>query len=101
MKRIVLEDYPISNLPEELRERLDGSMPVTLVIEQHAFAQAEGEAGHPSEQETERLPLTRIMEAMQDRRVCSDDPVKRIRALRAEWDWREALHDRIRAGHAD
>lgn len=44
------------------------------------------------------LPITRILEEMQNHRVFAGDPVARVRALRAEWGRRDEYHDRIRAG---
>ena len=97
MNRIVREHYPIDKLPEELREMLDPSLPVTLVLEQLAAVRDVSEP----DQVSDKMPLTQILEDMQSRRVFSDDPVNRVRALRAEWDWRDTFHDRIRAGDAD
>lgn len=103
MNRIVREHYPIDKLPEELRELLDPSLPVTLVLEQLVAVHDLGEPDQVSQltDEADKRSLTQILEEMQSRRVFSDDPVKRVRALRAEWDWRDAFHDRIRTGDAD
>lgn len=84
---VVFERVPVASLPPEWREGRSLGAEVRVIIE-------------PTTAESEELPLTRILEEMQDQRVFSDDPVKRIRALRAEWDRREELHARIRAGDA-
>ena len=47
------------------------------------------------------LPITRILEEMREHRVFAGDPVARVRAIRADWDRRDELHDRIRAGKDD
>lgn len=89
MSRIVREHYPAAKLPEDLREGLDPSVEVRVVIEPET-------AGLEDD-----LPLTRILDNMQEHRVFAGDPVTRVRALRAEWDRRDELHDRIRAGDSD
>lgn len=59
---------------------------------------ASAESSTPEGDRELDLPITRILEEMQDHRVFAGDPVARVRALRAEWDWRDEYHDRIRAG---
>ncbi|MFC7397681.1 hypothetical protein ACFQU1_10795 [Chelatococcus sp. GCM10030263] len=83
--RIVIDSYPVANLPEDLRRGHDLGAAVRVILE-------------PIEAD-EDVPLTRILDEMQDQRVASDDPVERIRALRAEWDDRDEIMERIRRGH--
>jgi hypothetical protein len=105
MNKIVRERYPVEKLPEDLRSLLDPSLPVTLVLEQaarlHDLGKSDREFQRRVREEAEGMPLTGIVEEMQDRRVFSDDPVERIRALRSEWDGRDAFHDRIRTNDDD
>lgn len=100
MNRIVREHYPVAKLPEDLRAGLDLAADARVVVES-----LNGEVGSPRRSDTENaeaeLPITRILEEMQDHRVFEGNPVDRVRALRAEWDWREEFHDRIRAGDLD
>lgn len=91
MNRIVREHYPAAKLPEDLRAGLDLSAAVTVIVVD------EGRSNAPNTAGTE-LPITRILEEMQEHRTRIADPVMRVRALRAEWDGRDERHDRIRAG---
>lgn len=75
MNRIVREHYPVSKLPEELRQGLkpDGSVTVTLEEERRPFSREE--------------LLASFREARQDARgVTVEEAVARIRELRDEWD---------------
>ena len=85
--RIVIDSYPVANLPEDLRRGRDLGTDVRVILEPIEAA------------EEDDMPLTRILDEMQDQRVASDDPVERIRALRAEWDDRDEFLERIRRGH--
>ena len=89
MNKVVREHYPAARLPEDLRRGFGDGVEVRVVIEPQPG---------PSERD---LPLTRILEEMQEHRVVADDPVTRVRALRAEWEWREERQDRMRAGDTD
>ncbi len=105
MGRIVRERYPAAKLPDDLRAGLPDDATVTVTLdheeptEDGAAVPSNGvdnwrvAASGPAEPD---LPITRILEGVQDRRTSSDDPVTRIRALRAEWDRRDELHERIR-----
>ncbi len=84
--RVVIERYPTDKLPNDWEQGRTLGAEVRVVLERIS----------PSDEGD--IPLTRILEEMQDRRTFSGDPVKRIRALRAEWDHRDEFHDRIRAG---
>jgi hypothetical protein len=86
-KRIVIENFPIEKLPAEVREQFAAEERVVLTVEA-------GQRSHP------RRTISAILDAMQNERVFSEDAVKRVRALRAEWDHRDELHDRIRRGEA-
>lgn len=89
MNRIVREHYSVEKLPEDLRPDFSGAGDVRITVEPLS-ARDQGD-----------LPLTRLLEEMQEHRVFADDPVKRVRALRAEWKLREELHDRIRSDDND
>ena len=87
--RVIIERYPVDNLPDDLREGRDPGTEVRIVVE-----------SIPSS-DPQTVPMTSILDEMQDRRVSSKDPAERIRALRAEWDRREEFHERIRTGHGE
>jgi hypothetical protein len=86
--QIIVERFPAERLPREFADAQQLGAEVRITFEPA-----------PASDE-EDMPLTRILEEMQSKRVFSDDPVKRIRALRSEWDWRDEFHDRIRSGDA-
>ena len=73
MNRIVRENYPVSDLPENLREGLASDARVRVVVEV-----VESAAGIPSLEElwAMRRPTTRSMEEI----------VADIRQQRDEWD---------------
>jgi hypothetical protein len=75
MNRIVREHYPVSKLPEELREGLEPGASVTVTVEE------------------ERKPFSRdeLLESFREARknargVTVEEAVARIRELRDEWD---------------
>ncbi len=73
-KRIVIEDYPVENLPEELRGGIETGHRVTVTVE---------------ESEDRWSDLFRRIDAYQSantRHVTSEEAVARVRALRDEWD---------------
>ena len=84
-KRIIIDNYPVERLPEEVRDHFAEDREVVLSVETRPSL------GQPR-------TISEILDAMQDERVLSDDPVVRIRALRAEWDHRDELIARIRRG---
>lgn len=86
--QMIVERFPAEKLPSELAEAQQLGAEVRITIEPAPAV------------DEEDMPLTRILEEMQNKRVFSDDPVKRVRALRSEWDWRDEFHARIRAGDA-
>lgn len=86
--RVVVERFPAEKLPDDFAEAQRLGAEVRIIFEPVAAL------------EQEEMPLAKILDEMQSKRVFSADPVKRVRALRAEWDRRDELHDRIRAGDA-
>jgi hypothetical protein len=85
VNRIVRRNYPAENLPEDLRAELEPiANQVTVTVESASEAES----------------ISDILMDMQDQRVFEGDPIARIRALRAEWDWREEFIARVRAGDA-
>jgi hypothetical protein len=84
-KRVVVEHFPVERLPEDVRDHFSGEQEVVLSVESR---------GTPAPRRT----ISEILDAMQNERVLSDDPVVRIRALRAGWDHRDELIARIRRG---
>lgn len=73
-KRIVIEDYPVENLPEELRGGIEAGHRVTVTVEESGDRWSD---------------LFRRIEAYQNahtRHVTSEEAVARVRALRDDWD---------------
>ena len=87
--RVIIERFPVDQLPSELRDAEQLGTEVRIVFEPVEVEADDGDR-----------PLSAILEQMQSKRVFSGDPVERVRALRAEWDWRDEYHARIRAGDA-
>ncbi|WP_157017575.1 hypothetical protein [Mesorhizobium xinjiangense] len=78
MNKIVLEHYPASKLPEELRGDIASDASVKITIEEEAL----------------RPPMTReeLLKSLRDARanargVTMEEAVDRIRELRDEWDY--------------
>lgn len=78
MNKIVLEHYPASKLPEELREGIAASASVKITVE---------------EEQAARPPMTRdeFLDSLREARrdapgVTLEEAVTRIRELRDEWD---------------
>ncbi|MEZ5786386.1 MAG: hypothetical protein R3D62_07915 [Xanthobacteraceae bacterium] len=81
MNKIVRENYPASKLPEDLREGLDPSSTVRVVIE------AGDAIGKPRKTFSELKKLIDELKLQPDfKPVTADEAVQRIRALRDEWD---------------
>jgi hypothetical protein len=74
MNKIVREHYPVTSLPEDLREGLDPKSSVRVVIE---------ESAPPPGQKKKLLEL---LESARQSPPLDNDPVGRIRKLRDEWD---------------
>ena len=75
MNKIVREHYPVSSLPQDLRQGLDPEDSVRVIIEESA--------PHPEQQKKELRELMALARLAQP---LDDDPVGRIRKLRDEWD---------------
>jgi hypothetical protein len=73
MNRIIRDNYPIEKLPEDLRQLVDPTKAVRIVVEQ-------ADSDEPSDS------LTRFAGRFADRNVSAEEAVARIRALRDEWD---------------
>jgi hypothetical protein len=86
--RVVFDHFPVEKLPEEVREQLRPGADLRLIVEQRF-----DDAG-------ERPSINSILEAMRPYRRSGVDAVERVRALRAEWDHRDQLIERIRRGDA-
>ena len=74
MNKIVREHYPVSSLPEDLRQDLDPETYVRIVIE---------------ELDTSPKRTRSLADMLADVRQLTpigDDPVARIRKLRDEWE---------------
>jgi len=76
MNKIVLEHYPASKLPEDLRGNMSPDASVTIVIEEESPLSGSREAV---------LKLIRDAQA-RSRGVTAEEAVARIRKLRDEWD---------------
>lgn len=96
MNKIVREHYPVSSLPEDLREGLESDAKVRIVIEAENGSSVEWESlpGFKHFPEIERKPMT-ALEAVEAIRkfkaqgrpsIDPDEAVARIRALRDEWE---------------
>lgn len=97
MNKIVREHYPAAKLPEELRQGLNPEATVTIVIEEEGQAKPSPlgsialgdlpfrEPGPPLSVE-EMLESIRSLQATRPPLSDPDEPVRRIRALRDEWD---------------
>ncbi|MCA3563396.1 MAG: hypothetical protein IOC90_00270 [Methylocystis sp.] len=77
MNKIVRTHYPVEKLPEDLRFGFSGSETVTIIVKDD----------DPTDSDSDRDAIVEAMLKARDiRPELSDDPVKRIRALRDEWD---------------
>lgn len=85
--RVVIDRFPTARLPPEIRERLHFGAEVRIEVQPVDAADADP------------LPLSTILERAALRRDATDDPVARIRALREEWNARDARN--ARAGDAE
>ncbi|MET3613866.1 hypothetical protein ABID16_002195 [Rhizobium aquaticum] len=87
MNKIVREHYPVEKLPADLREGLEGSPTVRIILE----AQESGALASrmsPSKPFTleESLDAVRNFRAKGTHGVTMEEAVARVRALRDEWD---------------
>jgi len=77
MNRVVHEHLKAAELPEKLREGIDASATVTVIV------QEEMETERPS---AERLRQWLNEARMQAQGITTDEAVARVRAMRDEWD---------------
>lgn len=75
MNRIVREPYPVSRLPNDLREGLAAVARVTVIVSEETEASS-------------TLSFRRVFDELRDAPVETGDPVARVRALREEWNSR-------------
>jgi hypothetical protein len=80
MNRIVREHYPVSKLPEDLREGLPGEGKVTITA-----GSSTGEG--PARSEPPR-PLSYYRQFARSHFATIEEAVQHVRALRDEWDRR-------------
>lgn len=77
MNKIVRTHYPVEKLPEDLRWNLPEGSTVTVTLQKETGDQIE----------LTRSEFIEKLKVLRDRMpVTEDDPVKRIRQLRDEWD---------------
>ncbi len=98
MNKVTFEHYPVSKLPEDLREGLERDAKVRIVIEAESSDRKTVEddmfPGFKNMRQVDRKPMTvqELRESIQRIRaqdrpsVTMDEAVARIRALRDEWD---------------
>lgn len=77
MNRIVREHYPVSKLPEELRQGLEPNGSVTVTVEEEAR-----KAPSADEMRKQFLEVRKSLK----HKVTVEEAVARIRELRDEWD---------------
>ena len=84
MNRLVREHYPVSKLPEDLREGLEGCEDVTVTVEVKVTAPApgEGDRGFVSEPG----PFSRYRYLAKPRFTSIEEVDAHVRALRDDWD---------------
>lgn len=76
MNKIVLEHYPASDLPNDMREGIPGDAKVRVTIEEEIQRPSFSEIRKQLEQVRSKLP----------RNVTVEEAVQRVRDLRDEWD---------------
>lgn len=88
MNRIVRKHYPVSKLPEDLREGISEGAEVMVTIEVTGMRSLSDLPPEPrkSRSAQELRESIRRYKTSPDFREATDDPVERIRALRDEWD---------------
>ena len=79
MNKLVREHYPVSNLPEDLREGLDGKGEVTVTIETHP---ASDPAKDRSERDATESWVERGKRVRQANFASSEDVDAYVRSLR-------------------
>lgn len=88
MNRIVRKHYPVSKLPEDLREGFTDGAEVMVTIEVTGMqALSELPQGRRTPKSADELRQSiRRYKTSPEFREATDDPVERIRSLRDEWD---------------
>jgi hypothetical protein len=97
MNKIVLEHYPVSMLPDDLRDRFPENAKVRMVIEEEMQAQTGMDNPYPGFDNLpvlKRQPMTIDETLAAIRRIRAEgrpsatagEAVARVRALRDEWD---------------
>lgn len=92
MNRVVREHYPVSKLPEDLREQFPGAETVRIVVEDPTDTEAEKGfwsvplAGIKPRTPEQVLADFERIRSLNLSSVTAEDAVARIRALRDEWD---------------
>lgn len=87
MNKIVREHYPVSKLPEDLREGMDETARVTVIVEEDhkPIMRLQMQERRPLDVD-DLLEAIREYQALGRPSVDPDEPVRRIRELRDEWD---------------
>ena len=81
MNRLVREHYPVSKLPEDLREGLSGPEDVTVTVEVKASTPAPDRNGNQ-----DSGPISRYRHLARPRFTSGEEIDDHVRALRDEWD---------------
>lgn len=82
MSRIVREHYPVSNLPEDLRDELSGQQRVTLTIDWNA----DDPAAEPAPERPAYVKSLEELFAMAEPTFTSlDEVTAHVRSLRDDW----------------
>ncbi len=92
MNKIVRDHYPVSKLPEDLRQGLEGVATVRVVVESEPQATDVVENDDPFLRKgpIEQHEIMAIRERLQSdgrKSVSVEEGVARIRELRDEWDY--------------
>jgi hypothetical protein len=87
MNKIVLDHYPVSKLPEDMREGLDVSATVKVVIEEEA-AGNEQQTGKDNKRLSVAETVALVNACKKDilKQPEAGEAVSRIRQLRDEWE---------------
>jgi hypothetical protein len=88
MNRVVRENYPVTSLPDDLRDEAEDTATATVIVDIEA-------------PQTARVTFRELFESLHHARVLSDDPVLRVRALREEWDERSRYLAEISRGGSE
>ncbi len=92
MNKIVFEHYPASKLPDDLRQEIDASATVKIVIEEEP-QESRKWPGFPPEEPRKPMTIEETLEMIRRYRalgrpsVSPEEAVARRRELRDEWDY--------------